>query len=154
MVALGRIGTFLTAEELEEPYKIDNDNDNSWAIKADGEFTWETVGKPVEGMGLEGNTAANKQPNESNKEKGGKKAKSQAILPTTTSQIKEVDKDAKVVNEEVPFSLQRLSFHVQKGSFVAIVGRVGCGKSSLLQSLIGEMRKVHGEACLSRIHFA
>ena len=36
------------------------------------------------------------------------------------------------------------SMHVQRGTLVAVVGRVGSGKSSLLSGLIGEMRKVSG----------
>jgi ATP-binding cassette subfamily C (CFTR/MRP) protein 1 len=43
---------------------------------------------------------------------------------------------------EKPFSVANVSFTIQKGSLVAIVGPVGCGKSSLLQGLIGEMRRV------------
>ena len=33
---------------------------------------------------------------------------------------------------------------VPKGSLVAIVGQVGCGKSSLLSSLLGNMEKLQG----------
>lgn len=45
---------------------------------------------------------------------------------------------------ELPFRVHDISMHVQRGSLVAIVGRVGSGKSSLLSGLIGEMRKVSG----------
>ena len=44
LVALGRISSFLTAEELGEPYRIDTAISN--AIDVDGDFTWETAGKP------------------------------------------------------------------------------------------------------------
>ena len=43
-----------------------------------------------------------------------------------------------------PFRVQDISMLVQRGMLVAIVGRVGSGKSSLLMALIGEMRKVTG----------
>jgi len=33
---------------------------------------------------------------------------------------------------------------IPRGQLVAIVGSVGCGKTSLLQGLIGEMRKTSG----------
>ncbi|KAF7295535.1 ABC protein [Mycena indigotica] len=39
-----------------------------------------------------------------------------------------------------PFRLEGVSMRVPRGSLVAIVGRVGSGKSSLLQGLVGEMR--------------
>ena len=38
-----------------------------------------------------------------------------------------------------------LKLRIPRGQFVAIVGRVGSGKSSLLQSLVGEMRRLDGE---------
>ena len=44
----------------------------------------------------------------------------------------------------VPFRIQDISILIQRGMLVAIVGRVGSGKSSLLMALIGEMRKVTG----------
>ena len=47
--------------------------------------------------------------------------------------------------EEKPFALANLELRIPHGQFVAIVGRVGSGKSSVLQSLVGEMRRVDGE---------
>jgi ABC-type multidrug transport system fused ATPase/permease subunit len=41
-------------------------------------------------------------------------------------------------------TLQHISLSINSGSLVAIVGRVGQGKSSLLSALIGEMYKFHG----------
>ncbi|KAF9298323.1 hypothetical protein BGZ88_007168 [Linnemannia elongata] len=43
-------------------------------------------------------------------------------------------------------TLQHINMSVKSGSLVALVGRVGQGKSSLLSALIGEMYKVHGYA--------
>ena len=42
-VAFGRIGTFLTAEELAEPYVVDKASKH--AIDVDGDFQWESVSK-------------------------------------------------------------------------------------------------------------
>ncbi|KAJ3794573.1 ABC protein [Lentinula aff. detonsa] len=44
-----------------------------------------------------------------------------------------------------PFQVRGINMKVQRGHLVAIVGRVGSGKSSLLQGLVGEMRKTSGE---------
>ncbi|KAF8942793.1 hypothetical protein BGZ47_006115 [Haplosporangium gracile] len=41
-------------------------------------------------------------------------------------------------------TLQHINLSIKSGSLVAIVGRVGQGKSSLLSALIGEMYKLHG----------
>ncbi|KAF7289946.1 ABC protein [Mycena indigotica] len=43
-----------------------------------------------------------------------------------------------------PFGLREITMHVPRGTLSAIVGRVGSGKSSLLQGLIGEMRQSAG----------
>lgn len=37
-----------------------------------------------------------------------------------------------------------INFSVPEGSLVAVVGQVGCGKSSLLSALLGEMDKKEG----------
>ncbi|TFK38318.1 P-loop containing nucleoside triphosphate hydrolase protein, partial [Crucibulum laeve] len=42
------------------------------------------------------------------------------------------------------FQLHNINTHINHGALVEIVGGVGCGKSSLLQGLIGEMQKVSG----------
>ncbi|KAF9129232.1 Canalicular multispecific organic anion transporter 2, partial [Linnemannia schmuckeri] len=41
-------------------------------------------------------------------------------------------------------TLQQVNLSIKSGSLIAIVGRVGQGKSSLLSALIGEMYKFHG----------
>ncbi|KAG1879712.1 ABC protein [Suillus subluteus] len=42
------------------------------------------------------------------------------------------------------FKVKNVTMTIQRGQLVAVVGPVGSGKSSLLQGLIGEMRKVSG----------
>lgn len=41
-----------------------------------------------------------------------------------------------------------ITFSVPEGSLVAVVGQVGCGKSSLLSALLAEMDKVEGHVTL------
>lgn len=57
--------------------------------------------------------------------------------------------DGKVHLSEETFRIDRLNLSVEKGSLVAIVGPVGSGKSSLLQGLIGEMKRTSGEVSFS-----
>jgi ABC-type transport system involved in cytochrome bd biosynthesis fused ATPase/permease subunit len=46
--------------------------------------------------------------------------------------------------EEKVFHLDKIDVEVRRGMLLAIVGQVGAGKSSLLQGIIGEMRKTEG----------
>ncbi|KAG8734470.1 hypothetical protein FRC11_009999, partial [Ceratobasidium sp. 423] len=52
---------------------------------------------------------------------------------TTTTPVKE------------PFKMNNINLEIPRGQLCAIVGPVGSGKSSLLQGLIGEMRKTGGD---------
>lgn len=42
-------------------------------------------------------------------------------------------------------SLSRIKLEIPRGSFVAVVGPVGCGKSSLLSAILGEMDRLQGQ---------
>ncbi|PON77820.1 ATP-binding cassette containing protein [Parasponia andersonii] len=46
--------------------------------------------------------------------------------------------------EEWNLVLNNVSLGLQRGSFIVVIGEVGSGKSSLLNSILGEMRLVHG----------
>jgi ABC-type multidrug transport system fused ATPase/permease subunit len=52
--------------------------------------------------------------------------------------------DDKLVKHEEPFSLHKINLHVQRGELLAIVGPVGSGKSTLFESLLGEVRYKSG----------
>ncbi|CAG8721759.1 10889_t:CDS:2, partial [Dentiscutata heterogama] len=45
-------------------------------------------------------------------------------------------------------TLSDINFSVKKGELVAIVGKVGAGKSSLLSALLGEMEKISGDVTI------
>ncbi|KAJ3389560.1 Multidrug resistance-associated protein 1 [Lobulomyces angularis] len=47
------------------------------------------------------------------------------------------------------FGLKSISIRIPHGSLVAVVGKVGSGKSSLLNALLGEMKKTSGSAILN-----
>ena len=58
--------------------------------------------------------------------------------------LNEADKSASCDSSR--FCLNNISLLVSKGSFAAIVGFVGSGKSSILNAILGEMEKTTGEA--------
>ncbi|XP_014733665.1 PREDICTED: canalicular multispecific organic anion transporter 2 [Sturnus vulgaris] len=50
--------------------------------------------------------------------------------------------------KELQPALKEINMLVPSGSLVAIVGHVGCGKSSLVSALLGEMEKLEGEVAV------
>ena len=136
-VALGRIGSFLTAEELEDPYTVEPDS--KFAVQVDGDFVWEASAPEKDAEKVAGKTANKKNQSKSNH--GGER--NSTALPTTMP----IDEAKEEQQEDRPFELKNMKLKISQGSFVAIVGRVGSGKSSLLQAMIGEMRKTRGEVC-------
>ncbi|KZP09468.1 multidrug resistance-associated ABC transporter [Athelia psychrophila] len=149
IVALRRVGSFLTAEELPDAYTLDPDAQGKVGVEVDGDFVWETAGgPPVEAPVAKGKGKGGKPDAAKDKGKKGKKGKGkdEPVLPVAiTDGEKGEDVVEKEKEEEKPFELKNLKMKVPKGAFVAIVGRVGSGKSSVLQGLIGEMRSTRGE---------
>ncbi|KAJ3982865.1 multidrug resistance-associated ABC transporter [Lentinula detonsa] len=156
LVAMGRIGKFLKAEELAEPYTIDLERKN--AVEVDGDFSWETAGKIAEpkfekggksGPAIKNQASADGDKSKENgKAQKGLKSNGDQGLPLTAQDVgkaTESEMAATPKEEEEPFALRNLKFDVPKGSFVAIVGTVGSGKSSILNALIGEMRRTRGD---------
>ncbi|CAK6438290.1 unnamed protein product [Pipistrellus nathusii] len=47
--------------------------------------------------------------------------------------------------QDLPPTLHSIDIQVPKGALVAVVGPVGCGKSSLVSALLGEMEKLEGK---------
>jgi ATP-binding cassette subfamily C (CFTR/MRP) protein 1 len=80
-------------------------------------------------------TLAEKERREAEAAKKGKKGKGEKNKAPEKA-------PEKAAAPEKPFRVNDVNLTVRKGELVAVVGPVGCGKSSLLQGLIGEMRKV------------
>ncbi|XP_052077020.1 multidrug resistance-associated protein 1-like [Mytilus californianus] len=59
-----------------------------------------------------------------------------------------VDSGTFAWNKEDDFSLKDINVHIPEGSFVAIVGSVGSGKSSMLSAILGEMESMSGNVNL------
>ena len=65
-----------------------------------------------------------------------------------STSIPEPTSEPREVKEETLFKLNQIDFKVPRGQLLAIVGAIGSGKTSLLQGLIGDMRKAEGS-----VHF-
>jgi len=116
--AIGRLQECFTAELISETFKPDPELKYALEVE-NASFTWDSP-PPDEG-----------------KEKKGKKKRRSTSKPEPALEPKEV-------KEETLFKLKQIDFKVPRGQLLAIVGAVGAGKTSLLQGLIGDMRKTEG----------
>lgn len=117
--ATGRLYDAFTAELLTEHQVVDKQLDIALKVE-NASFTWDAPPPEAEDP--------KKKKKDSNKKK-------------TT--LLESEKE-KTVGAHKLFKIDNVSFDIPRGSLVAFVGPVGSGKSSILQGLIGEMRKTGG----------
>ncbi|KAJ5646478.1 ABC transporterintegral membrane type 1 [Penicillium lividum] len=119
MTALNRIQEFLLAEEQKEDIKQIEDMQNAIEIE-DASFTWERL--PTE------------------EEKPGKVNKKAAKLLQATKEKEKTDQE----QPSEPFKLEHVNLQIGRNELLAVIGTVGCGKSSLLSALAGDMRVTEG----------
>jgi ATP-binding cassette subfamily C (CFTR/MRP) protein 1 len=56
---------------------------------------------------------------------------------------------------DVVSTIRDINIAIPHGKLVAVIGRVGSGKSSLLQAVIGEMKRINGDvSCTGSVSFA
>ncbi|KAJ3028320.1 UNVERIFIED_CONTAM: hypothetical protein HDU68_001935 [Siphonaria sp. JEL0065] len=85
------------------------------------------------------------------------KASESSVKIADSPSAKKIDKPAESFaagatvefSENTASSLKNINLTIPKGSLTAICGAVGSGKSSLLNALIGEMRRVNGSISIS-----
>lgn len=82
--------------------------------------------------------------------------KGEELDENDVKRVLETDSESAVQVSEGSFSwdhgkplLKEINLDVAKGSLVAIVGKVGTGKSSLLSAMLGEIHKVGGEISIN-----
>lgn len=121
--ALNRIQEFLLAEEQRDDIKRDEQMQNAIEIEH-ASFTWERL--PTD-------------------EKSEKKPPAPKSNPVTAA--KEIEKTEEKPTE--PFKLNDLTLEVGRNELLAVIGTVGCGKSSLLSALAGDMRVTEGHVRMS-----
>lgn len=122
--ALNRIQEFLLAEERKED--VEWDRSMKSAIEVDhASFTWERVPTDKEADNAEGKY---------------KDPPSHVVPPPQTN----TDDTSSSTTAVEPFKLTDLTFQVGRNELLAVIGTVGCGKSSLLAALAGDMRLTDG----------
>ena len=126
--AISRLYRVFIAEATNDDRIIDLDAD--FAVKVvHASFTWE-VPAPA-------NESSSKK-----KRRNKKKAAHNIYLAGPEKPLPNTNSTSAV------FRLNDVNLLIPRGQLVAIVGHVGSGKSSLLQALIGEMRKTEGTVTL------
>lgn len=127
--ALNRIQEFLLAEEQKEDIEKDETMSNAIEIE-NASFTWERL--------------------PTNEKEGEKAQKKQTKLPESAALAspdeKEITGDAVQLE---PFKLKDITLEVGRNELLAVIGTVGCGKSSLLSALAGDMRVTDGKVRMS-----
>ena len=148
-VALVRISKLMLAQEIDHPVPVLPNA--PYAISAHADYGWETsdagganAGGPVL-MGRDREAAKKKKQEKkaakalAKKDKAGKAAGGDGTPKETGTPKGE---------PAAPFQLRDINIDIPRGAFVVACGRVGSGKSSLVQALIGEMKMTRGSSYL------
>lgn len=129
--AINRLQLVFEADLLDSTHETNEDLDNAIEVKG-ASFSWDAPphneSDPTEKEGKDKTRRSSKAVKHISQ--GGEKASSS-------------EDQEKATNVEV-FKVNDVTFIVPRGKLVAIVGSVGSGKSSLLQGMIGEMKKTGG----------
>lgn len=144
-VAIGRIGEALRAEELRRDIVIYPKS--KYGIEVVGDFAFDSVTPPDAGMVMSnyGPPGSGRGRRGGKDRAGARQAKKQkALARKREKQGMAAPAPIPKKDEGVPFSLRDIDLKVPRGSLVCIVGRVGTGKSALLNGMINEMRQIKG----------
>ena len=127
LVCIIRVQDFLNCEEIEfHKVATSNDDTNDFSVKVDSSnFFW--------GLDQAKNDDPEQEASEDNKQE------------VKDDNSNEVEEKSKTVTLDKKITLKQVDFTIKKGEFVAVIGKVGSGKSSLISSVLGEMLSVDNE---------
>lgn len=138
------------AESLPDDQIRDADLKNALELD-EASFSWDAPPPEPEGGKGKGNgkDKGKKAKDQKKDKKGKKRPGSRGTDATVTPPSGSVPGSSRVSTHEPEksekvFKIKKTSVKIPRGQVVAIVGPVGSGKSSLLQGLIGEMRRESG----------
>ncbi|KAL7424431.1 ATP-binding cassette transporter yor1 [Cryptotrichosporon argae] len=167
--ALSRLEVVFEAEVVTEKRQIDAELKDAVRVEH-ASFAWDAAPPADEGMPGAAKKAAKAKAKAAKAAKAEKKRKAsgtdlaaqahadiagaapstEAGLPAQGGAAAEpgvAEKDVAIVDNV--FKIEDLNLAIPRGALVAIVGSIGSGKSSLLQGLMGEMRRTAGSVTFS-----
>lgn len=135
---LERLTVVFLAEEISGSFQVDPTSEYAIQVN-DASFIWETAAPPADPKDKKAKKIHGKK-SKSNRSSPEPESKPALVGTATTASIEE---EAQILQ------LSNINIKIPKGALVGVVGSVGSGKSSLLQALIGEMRRTKGEVIFS-----
>lgn len=144
-VALIRISKVMLAKEIDNPVPVRPGA--PFAISAHADYGWETV-EPAGTSTEAADTSKVAKGGEKKSRKEKKAAKDKAKKEKAGATEGETKETPTPTEPAAPFQLRDINIDIPRGAFVVVCGRVGSGKSSLVQALIGEMKMLKGESYL------
>lgn len=143
--ALGRLTEVLLAEERSGTYELNLDS--KFAVEVvEADFQWEGAAPETAPLakGAKGANKAEAKKLEAKLKAEKKKSKKTALSGVKgLAEISATATPASLAEAEI-MQLNGINLKIPKGQLCAIVGSVGSGKSSLLQALVGEMKRTKG----------
>jgi ABC-type multidrug transport system fused ATPase/permease subunit len=145
--AFRRIQEVFEAESLPDEQVRDPDLENALELD-DASFSWDAPPpEPEGGKGKGKGKEKDKEAKEAKKSKKNKKrpeSRGTDVTLASASSSARASASLEPEKSEQVFKIKKTNLKIPRGQVIAIVGPVGAGKSSLLQGLIGEMRKESG----------
>ncbi|OUM60193.1 hypothetical protein PIROE2DRAFT_54778 [Piromyces sp. E2] len=152
MVGIRRVSYLMNGKELDDITEIDPTADFGVSVK-NGHFNWEIEKKPKEN---EVTKEMKKKHRVSRLDEIAADSMDSIVNSNLSSKITDemIEKTAStdnlgnVLNTIESFRLKDINLRIKKGSLTAVVGTVGSGKSSLINAIIGEMKREAGRVII------
>ncbi|XP_074596227.1 multidrug resistance-associated protein 1-like [Brevipalpus obovatus] len=145
LVSVKRINSFLNSDDLS-PYifRIEEDavdNNDDVITVENGYFRWESYGN-----------GSDERHSMSSRRSTNDTSMAHSRILNESPRNASISSDLREISPDEGFYLRNINLRISEGSFVAIVGTVGSGKSSLLSALLGEMECIKGQVRISSTH--
>ncbi|RKF61645.1 Multidrug resistance protein fer6 [Erysiphe neolycopersici] len=147
--SISRIQEFLLNEDLKNTLQVDLGADTAVEMK-DVDFTWEQTPtgqaysekSPKPNIGIQSHLIKMTKIKSSILQAKNKTHDTSECGPHNKRVIVN---EKSPINNKTPFQLQNINLSIKRNELVAVIGGVGCGKSSLLAAIAGDMRKTKGD---------